>query len=85
MCLRPQPPLCPAFVCVCVCVCQASYASLLGCSLAVVGGVMYADARKRADEMPVMRDMQDEETSLVKRAALGGDADLDSGDEDEPE
>ncbi|KAJ1634433.1 hypothetical protein T492DRAFT_973675 [Pavlovales sp. CCMP2436] len=63
---------------------SASYASLLGCSLAVVGGVMYADARKRADESP-MRDMHDEEKSLVKRAALGGDADLDSGDEDEPE
>jgi hypothetical protein len=44
---------------------------------------MYADSRKRAEDLPAVSQVA-EEQSLVHNT-LGGDADLDSGDEDERE
>jgi len=65
---------------------SGSLASLVGSALAVLGGVLYADARKRADEIPVLNGVSDEHKSLVaNQPDLGGDEGLDSGSEDEPE
>lgn len=48
--------------------------------------MLYADARKRADEMPMLKAVADEERSLVDRGAVHRkDVDGESGSDDEPE
>lgn len=55
---------------------------MIGCTLAIIGGVLYAEARRRAEELPIVQQTNEEAKSLVSHNQRTYEGESDG---DEPE
>jgi hypothetical protein len=59
---------------------------LLGCTLAILGGVLYAEARRRAEELPIVKHANEQASEEAKSLVPHNQRTYeDDEDEDEPE